>query len=639
MTRLVLEPFRVGNLDLKNRFVFAPITTRFATARGYVTDRLKAHYEARARGGAGLLVVEATYIEPVGQAFADQLSICDASYIEGLRELTDAIRRHGCACAIQLHHGGRLAKSAFTGMQPVAPSPVPDPAFEVPRELTVDEIRAIVQSFARAAARAEAAGFDGVEIHGAHNYLVDQFLSGASNKRTDSYGGDIANRCRFMVEVIEAARGATGPGFPVWVRINGREYGVRGGTTLEEATEAARRAEKAGAVAVHVSAYGPATPTNRTTATFQSAVIGSLAAAIKREVTVPVIAVGRITPAAAETMLEEGGADLVALGKALLADPEIPNKVAEAREEDIVPCIVCMYCRDALRRPDMSGIRCQVNPRLGSDHEPLPPAPARPKRVLVLGGGPAGMSAALAAAERGHSVTLWERAGQLGGQLLPAAVPPHKDRIAALTRYLVRQVERSGITVATGTVATIEAVQAAAADVIIVATGPHATLPDIPGLEDAGAVFATEVLLGNARTGRRVVIIGGELVGCETAEFLAERGKTVTVVRRGPEMATSVSPSLRQFFLERLARKGVALLPGIGYREARPGFLTVDAADGTTRTIEADTIVVAAGSIADCSLVDGLRGCVAEVRAAGDCVAPRGIIDAVSEGRAAGLAV
>ncbi|MFW6103188.1 MAG: FAD-dependent oxidoreductase, partial [Chloroflexota bacterium] len=559
MTGLMLTPFELSTLALKNRLVFAPITTRYAESRGYVTERLKAHYEVRAQGGVGLIIVEATYVEPVGQAFADQLSICDDSYVTGLRELVRVIKRHGCVAAIQLHHGGRMAKSEFTGMQPVAPSAIAAPGYELPREMTTEEIGQTVQAFARAAARAKAAGFDAVEIHGAHSYLVDQFISGASNRRTDEYGVGIANRSRFMVEVIEAAITATGSGFPVWVRINGREYGVEGGTTLEEAIEVSKYAEKAGAAAVHVSAYGPATPTNLTTATFQSAVIGPLAAAIKPEVNVPVIAVGRITPQAGEALLEQGSADLIALGKALLADPEIPNKLARDQEEDIVPCIVCMCCRDALRRPDMSGIRCQVNPRLGIDHEPSPQPPAKKKRVLVIGGGPGGMSAALAAFERGHSVTLWERTGQLGGQLLPAAIPPHKDRIAAFTRHLVRSVEKACVSVELGKEATAQTVRAVMPDVAIIASGPKDVIPAIPGLEEAAPVFAADVLTGLAKTGQRVAIIGGELVGCETAEYLAERGKKVTVLRRGLEMATSVSPSLKAFFLERLAQKGIRL--------------------------------------------------------------------------------
>ena len=636
MTRRILEPFHLGPLPLRNRLVMAPITSQYADEKGRVTEQLKAHYEARARGGTGLIIVEASYVDPVGQAFANQLGIYDDGLLPGLRDLADVIKRHGAVAAIQLHHGGRMAKSSLTGMQPVAPSAIADPRGELPRELTVEEIRSTADSFARAAVLAKQAGFDAVEIHGAHSYLIDEFISRAANKRTDEYGGDIANRARFLVEVIAAVRAAAGAEYPLWVRTNGREYGVEEGTSLEEAVEVARLAEQAGSLAVHVSAYGPSTPTNRTTAVFKPAVIADLAAAMKRALKMPVMAVGRITPESAEELLEEGITDLVAVGKALLAEPELANKLAAGKEEDIVPCIACMHCRDTLMAPDTLGIRCQVNPRLGNDHEPAPAAAAVVKRVLVVGGGPGGMGAATAAASRGHAVTLWEKGRCLGGQLLQAAVPPHKDRMACFTRYLETRLNRQGVAIELQRDATVEAIMEEKPDVVVLATGARAALPDIPGLDECTPVTAGAVLDGSAKTGKRVVVIGGELVGCETAEYLAERGRSVTVTRRGKEMATRVGPSLRQFFLERLQQKGVVLLPGVRYEEARPGALVVGTPDGRMRTLEADTLVLAAGSVPDISLYEGLKGKVAELYIVGDCVEPRALGDAVREGYAAG---
>jgi 2,4-dienoyl-CoA reductase-like NADH-dependent reductase (Old Yellow Enzyme family)/thioredoxin reductase len=636
MTRRVLEPFQLGPLSLKNRFVFAPITTQYAGERGQVTELLKAHYDVRARGGAALIIVEATYVEPVGQTFFNQLGIFDDSLVPGLRELAAVIKRHGCAAAIQIHHGGRMARPSLSGMQPVAPSAIANPRGEMPRELSEEEIRAIVESFVRAAVRAREAGFGAVELHGAHSYLVDQFISPASNLRTDRYGGSVANRARFMVEILEGVRVATGPGFPVWVRMNGREYGLEGGSTLEDSLEVARLAERAGSVAVHVSAYGPATPTNRTTAVFKPAVIADLAAAVKGAVSVPVIAVGRITPEAADGLIDAGGADLIAIGKGLLADPDIPKKLAAGHEDRITPCIVCMHCRDMLQLPVHSAVTCQVNPRLGRDLEPEATETTNPRKVLVIGGGPAGMVAAATAAERGHSVTLWEKSGALGGQLLPAALPPHKDRLRAYTEYLKRELVRTGVSVELEREATVESVTQAGPDVVILATGPRQTLPDIPGIETAGVVDAVSVLTGAARVGKKVVIIGGELVGCETAEFLAERGSVVTVTRRGPEMATKVGPSLRQFFLDRLRHKGVTLMPGVRYVSVRPGCLTVETAGGATVELAADTLVYATGSTGDARLCQELEGTSAEVYMAGDCAEPRFIGDAVREGYVVG---
>ncbi len=639
MTKRVLEPFQLGPLALRNRFVLAPITSQYADATGHVTSQLLGHYAVRARGGTALIIVEATYIEPVAQAFANQLGIYDDTLLPGLRELAGVIKSHGAIAAIQLHHGGRMAKSKLTGLQPVGPSAVADPRGELPSELSRDQVRRTVESFARAAVRAKEAGFDAVELHAAHGYLIDQFISGAANKRRDEYGGRVANRARFMVQCLEEMRAATGSGYPVWVRMNAREYGVEGGTTLEEGLEVAKLAEQAGSIAINVSCYGPSTPTNRTTAVFEPAVIEHLSAAVKRTVSVPVMAVGRITPDSAERLLSEGNADLIAIGKGLMADPELPNKLAAGREQDIVPCIVCMHCRDTLQNPDIIGIRCQVNPKLGQDDVVALDAPASLKRVLVVGAGVAGMTAALVAARRGHSVTVWDKADGPGGQLLQAAVPPHKDGIGFFTRYLVAQMRLVGVAVQCRKEATVDSIREFQPDAVVVATGPRVVVPDIPGLETAGAVWAGDVLDGSAKTGKRVIVIGGELVGCETAEFLVEQGRNVVVTRRGEEMATSIGPSLRQFFLERLRKKGVVLLPGVRYREALPGCLVVELLDGTARTLEADTLVLASGSVADMRLYEGLNGIVPEVHAIGDCVEPRAIGDAVREGYAAGEAL
>jgi 2,4-dienoyl-CoA reductase-like NADH-dependent reductase (Old Yellow Enzyme family)/thioredoxin reductase len=632
MVRRLLEPCTLGPLSLRNRIVFAPITTQFADARGYVTPRLAAHYEARARGGAGLVIVEATYIDAAGQAVTNQLAIHRDEYLPGLRQLADAIRRHGSTSALQIYHGGRMARSSLTGRQPVAPSAIPSPGGETPRELSKEEIRAIVRSFGAAAARAREAGFDAVEVLGSHTYLVGSFISPASNTRTDDYGGIVANRARFLLEILHEIQKTAGQDFPIWVKINAREFGVLAGLALEDAVEVARLTERAGSRAVHVSGFGPASPTNRTTSVFRPAVIAHLAAAVKQAVSIPVIAVGRITPEAGEELIENGSADLVALGKALLADPDLPAKLAAGEDDHIVPCIVCMHCYDTLISPGTDGIACQVNPRLGRDHEPQPCPAAPAKRVLVVGGGPAGMVAALTAARRGHAVTLWERSNRLGGQLIPAASPPHKDRISAYTGYLVRELPRAGICIELDHPATEDAIHAFRPDAVVIAVGAKPIKPDIPGIETAESVDAVAVLRGEVQVGRRAVIVGGGQVGCETAEVLVERGRQVTVTKRGSEMATGVGPLLRQYFLDRLREKGVQFLPGVRYVSARPGCLTVQTADGALLPLEVDTIVTAVGFAADPRLYHSLEGSVPEVYLIGDCASPRSIVDAVREG-------
>jgi 2,4-dienoyl-CoA reductase-like NADH-dependent reductase (Old Yellow Enzyme family)/thioredoxin reductase len=608
------------------------MVTQYASREGSVTDRTRNYYAARAAGGVGLIIVEATYVDKAGHAFANQLAISDDKFIPGLSSLVQAIHKEGAKVAIQLHHGGRLAKSELSGRQPVAPSPVASSEGEIPKELSVEEIRKVVTNFADASFRAKKAGFDGVEIHGAHGYLIDQFLSRFSNKRRDFYGGDLQHRARFLTEVLNAAKERVGKDFPVWCRINGKEYGVPEGTSLEEGKQIARMAQDAGAAAIHVSASGPQSPIVLTSPTFVPAVIADLAEEIKRAVRVPVIAVGRITPEAGEMILAEGKADLVAIGKGLLADANLPIKSAAGRLEDITPCIICMACRDDLRSPAILGIRCQVNAALGKEEEYQISPAKKAKKIMVIGGGPAGMEAARVAALRGHQVVLYEKRSQLGGQLIQAAIPPHKDRIEPLIRYFQTQLKKLGVRIELGKEATAHTVEEIKPEVVVCATGIRATVPEIPGLSQVHVVQAGDVLEGKVEVGKRVVVMGGESVGCETAEFLAEKGKTVTVTRRGPEMALKVETVLRPFFLGRLREKGVTLLTGIRYTEITPEGLVVTTKDGQRRVIEADTIVLAAGSTPDKALYEEIKGRVPEVYLAGDCLEPRKIREAIGDG-------
>ncbi|MFQ5997253.1 MAG: FAD-dependent oxidoreductase [Dehalococcoidales bacterium] len=646
MQRRLLQPFRIRNMQLRNRIVMAPMETQYGGEDGYVTERVKNYYEARARGGAALIIVEATYIHLRGWAHANQLTIRDDKFIPGMSELVQVIHRHGARAAIQLNHAGREAKmAALNGIQTVAPSPLAGGLFrQTPKELTIDEIEEIIAFFAEAALRAKKAGFDGVEIHGAHGYLVSQFLSRASNKRQDSYGGDLPNRARFLIEVLKAIKKAVGDDYPVWCRINGKEYGVEEGITPEEAQDTAWMAQEAGADAIHVSATGPRASNNLPSHTFVPAVLEELGAGIKSAVTVPVIAVGKMTPDAAERILAEGKADLIAIGRALLADPELPNKIADNKLEDITPCIDCFGCRNdvfsqILGLSNILGIGCHVNAALGKEKE-YEITPARePKKVLVVGGGPGGMEAARVAALRGHQVTLWEKEPRLGGQLIQAAIAPYKDRISLLPEYLQLQLKKLNVAIELNKEATATMIEEFKPEAVILAIGVRPLTPEIPGLDKAHVVQAVDVLEGKAEVGNRVIIIGGELVGCETAEFLAEKGKKVTVMRRGPEMATQVGPCLRPFLLDRLAEKGITLLTEVRYNEVVPDGLVITTKEGKKEIIEADTIVLAAGSIPDQKLYEDIKGKVPEVHCIGDCLAPRTIRDAIAEGYRVSLAI
>ena len=632
------EPFHLGQMELRNRIVMAPMGTKHASKDGYVTDHMKDYFEARALGGVGLIIVEATLVHPQGRAYENLPEITNDAHIPGLSELVRVIHKHGAKAAIQLQHCGRLAKAKLSGMQPVAPSPIPRPGGEMPKELTIEEIAEIVGYFAEAALRAKKAGFDGIEIHGAHGYLIDQFLSRSSNKRHDIYGGELRNRARLLVEVIRNVKGAVGSDYPVWCRINGMEYGVKDGMNLEEAQVIARIAQEAGAAAIHVSAYGPKAPQHLTSSTSVVAVLADLAQGIKAVVTVPVIAVGRITPEAGERMLAEGKADLVAIGKAFLADPEIPNKAASGKLEDIKPCIFCMACRDDLFFDIGVSVRCSVNPALGRESEfKIVPAKTS-KKVLIVGGGPAGMEAARVAALKGHKVTLWEKNSRLGGQLIFAAIPPHKIGIEPLIKYYETQLQNLDVQLELGKLATITMIEEFNPEVVILATGATSIIPDICEGKVDNVATALDVLSGHSRVDNKVVVIGGGMIGCETAAFLAERQKDVIVLEMLEGIGMDIGPTLKPHILERLKTAGVWTETNIkvdkitekGVRGLR---------NGNYEFFEAGTIVIAAGMKSKRELATDLEGKIYDIYLAGDCIEPRRIREAISDGYSAGLRI
>ncbi len=650
MEGLLWKPIQIGEMALKNRVVQSAMGTAFGNEEGFVTQRLIDYLEARARGGTGLIIVEITCVHPHGRVFSNQLRINDDKYIPAMQKLTDTLHLHGAKIALQLHHGGRIAKSGLTHAQAVAPSALPfvgGPSAgsmsglggEVPRELTVQEIRTLVSRYAEAAARAQKAGFDGVELHAAHGYLIDQFLSPASNIRKDEYGGSVQNRARFLVEIIKAVKGAVGGSTPVWCRINGKEWGLEGGITAEDAQQTARLAEEAGADAIHVTSVGPTSPINITDPVFVPAVLADLAEGIKRAVTIPVIVVGKITPEAGEKILAQGKADLVAVGRSHLADPEFTNKAASNRLDDLTPCILCMRCREDVFDPAADGIRCSVNAALGREAEYRITRAEAPRRVLVIGGGPGGLEAARVAALRGHRVTLWEKEHKLGGQLLFGSVPPHKDRIELLRSYLERQAYKRGVEIGLGVEATAAKIEDFNPDLVILATGGLPFSPEIPNSGGLPVVQSVDVLRGAVEVGKRVVIIGGGLVGCEVADYLADKGKKVTVTNILPEMAQGVGPALKGFLLDRLVAKGIRLMTGVKYDRYASDGVVLTTKEGQTETVGADTVILAAGQTPSSRLYEDLKGKQLEIHLVGDCVRARTIRDAIAEGYRAGLTV
>ena len=614
-----------------------PMGTNFAAEDGQVTEQLVDYYEERAKGGVGLIIVEASCMDfPLGQLISRQLRVDEDQHILGLSRLVERVHSHGAKIALQIAHGGRLARARAHQLQPVAPSAIPAPGRETPRELTVGEIGEIVLRFTKAAGRAKKAGFDAVELHGAHGYLFHQFFSRASNKRQDQYGGDLRGRARLHLEALKEVRQEVGPNYPVLSRVTATEYGIQDSITLEETCQLAALLEKAGLDAIDVSgfAYGFSHPIQRASGPHQPGFLVPLAEGVKRVVGIPVITVGRLDPELGEKALQEGKADLVAFGRSLIADPYLPSKAAKGRLEDIRYCTGCTKCRDALIAG--GSIICEVNPALGREKAyRLAPA-ARPKRVVVVGGGVAGMEAAQVAAQRGHQVWLYEQGPSLGGQLLVAAKPPEKENLAKLNQHMIAQVNKLPVKLKLGERATPGVLESLKPEAVVLATGSRPVVPDIPGMGKLPVVQAVGVLEGKVKVGERVVVIGGELVGCETAEYLAERGKRVTVTRRSKEMATKMNPTPRQHLLRRLSEKGVTLLPGVKYEGITEKGLEIIDSDGKRRLLEADTIVLAAGAQANDELGKALEGKGAEIYRIGDCVEPRNIKEAIAEGYAIG---
>ena len=660
----LFSPGKIGHMELRNRVVMAPMVVQLAAENGAVTARSIDYYARRAKGGAGLVIVEATWIASGGKAFACQIGLDRDALIPGHFDLVEAIHRHGAKAACQIHHGGARADPALTGGTLVAPSAVagfyidnspklkdagdaavaPSASAEsgtpaLPRELTRQEIVALAEAYASAAGRAQRAGYDAVEIHGAHGYLIHEFLSPASNLRTDEYGGSEEKRMRFAALVIRRVREVVGAHFPILFRMS-----VESGYGIDEAVGIARALEACGVDAIHVSIGGidPITlvaPDTSPMARPEGWLTG-YAEIIKKRVAVPVIVVGEIRhPRFAEDVLAQGKADFIALARPLLADPDWPAKALAGREDEIRHCISCDYCRLALlhTRP----IRCLVNPEVGREREFASIGPAAgAKRVIVIGGGPAGLEAARAAAARGHHVRLFERAAELGGQLRLALLPPQKEKIEWLRLCLITQAQKAGVEVFTSTPFQPEVLAQGEADAAVIATGARPREEKVAGARADQVVAAWDVLDGRpSARDLAVLVLGGRQMGCETAEFLAGRGNRVTLVSRSPaaDLAGDVVASYRAPLLARLRKLGVALHTRCDVRELRDGKATiVDAHGREEAVVGADLVVLARGSLSQPTWVDALREKVPELYVVGDCVEPRDIASALYEGAWAG---
>ena len=629
----LFQPGSIGRLAVANRVVMPAMATNFASSVGEPTDRLIGYYAERARGGVGLVIVENATIEHRrGGNGAVQLRIDEDRYVPGLHHLVEAIRSEGAAAAIQINHAGAVARA---GAAPIAPSNVSWSETSVePQALAVEDVETLIADYAQAAVRARRAGFDAVEIHGAHGYLIAQFLSPLMNRRTDDYGGSPENRWRFALDVVRAVREAVGSDYPLLFRVSGDEY-LPGGRTIDETRDLAQALVRAGVDAIHVSAATSVNPEKQLEPmSFPEAWRADLAEAVKRVVDIPVIAVGVIrTPETADRVLADGKADFVAIGRGLIADPNWPRKAAKG--ETIRRCISCNRCVRHRVFDDLP-IRCSVNPQVGWETEVLPRS-EQSRHVLVIGGGPAGLSAATAAAERGQRVTLCEAASELGGRLRLAAVPPHKEKIGWLIEDLMSALPES-VEVRTDKLVAPGDLAALHPDVAILAVGALPRPLDTPGAELPHVVSADAVLGGAVDvSGSRIVVIGGGMVGCETASFCAEAACSVVVVEMADGLALDCEPITRGDLLKRLTAQGIELRSGTAVLEITPSQVVVDGA-GTQCGWETDWVVVAVGMEPDCELQQALEGGDIPILSVGDARDARGICEAVAEGWLAGAA-
>jgi 2,4-dienoyl-CoA reductase-like NADH-dependent reductase (Old Yellow Enzyme family)/thioredoxin reductase len=636
----LFEPGWIGNVQLKNRVIKAPQHTGLANPDGSITERMLRYYRDVASGGVSMVIVEYAWVDnDASRASPCQLGIASIDHIPGLSLLAQTIQANGAKAAIQISHAGR---QRFTLAKPKAPSTVPweeiyAAGCPAPEVLTFDEILQIVKSFGQAAKKAQTADFDMVEIHACHGYLISNFLSPRTNKRTDWYGGSLENRMRFLLEVIAEIKGQVGPAYPVCVRVSGIDY-EPDGTKIEETIELCKRLEALGVAAIHMSGGNHHQTIHEVSPMGMSLAHNVWAAeAVKKEIKIPVIASGSITnPELAESILADGKGDFIGLGRPLWADPQWPLKAMEGRPEDIRPCI---RCNDGcLARGDHQAktILCSVNVAVCREDEFKITKAEHPKNVAVVGGGPAGMEAARVCALKGHNVTLYEKR-ELGGALLEASIPEFKaPDLKPLVDYFRTQIKKLKIKVVKEEV-TSKAIKDGGFNAVIVAAGATPlALEDVQGISHKKVTSAAQVLHGKAKLGQKVAVIGGGIVGTEVGLFLAEKGKEVTFVEMLDTFMNNITFDEKLAYEERFRNLKVSIHTGKRLESVSDRGITVMDRYGVRTAIPADSVVLAAGFRPNRDLIDSLKKLPnLQVFEVGDCVRPRKIFDAIHEGHLA----
>lgn len=591
---LLFSPITLGGLTVKNRVVMAPMLVCYGLSSGEVSPRQLDYYEARARGGAGMIVVEAACIHQSGLATATQLRIDNPRYISGLEHLTETIKAHGVGVFIQLLHAGRQTSSLVTGEQPVAPSPLPCPVTrEMPRELGIDEIKHLEMAYVQAACNAFQAGFDGVELHAAHGYLINQFLSPHSNQRHDEYGGSLENRMRFLLNILAGIRKAR-PRLLMSVRLNMDDF-VSGGLQLDESIEIAGRLEKEGANLIHCSSgtYESGLKSIEPPS-YQEGWRTYLAGELKKRIKIPVVGGGVVSsPAFAEQLIANNQADFVFLGRSLLADPDWVNKAKQGQSCRIRPCLVCNRCIDSTFMG--LGARCTVNFWTGREGKKiLVKTSSLCNKVSVAGSGPAGMQVALSLKKLGFEVKVYEQAARPGGLLNIASKPPHKHRLTRYLDYLLGELAYYGIPLFLNQPYNSEILNEENPDYVVVATGSSPVLPG-GAIPWDNIVQMSDVLENRVEISKQnVVIIGGGINGCETADYLVNMGNQVVIVEKEKVLAGQMEKKNRRDLLNRLEEAGVEKMTGSTVIDVQEGRVIIERGFGQ-ECLEADRIVLAVG--------------------------------------------
>lgn len=644
MLDTLFSPKNIGNCQIPNRLVVPAMVTNFCTEDGLLTDRFIKYIEEKAKGGWGLIITEDYAVNENAKGYRFIPGLYNDGQIEGNKKLTQTVHQYGSKIFCQMYHPGRQSTYFVNGgVQPIAPSATMDPLLqEMPREITLEEIHQIVNDFGECARRAKESGFDGIEIHAAHGYLISEFLSPYTNKRVDEYGGCFDNRARFLDEVYTAVRQAVGEDFPVIVRISVNEY-LLGGRTEAESFVLARHCEELGFDAVHISNGMYASPALRQIIApmfTEHALNMQGAQQVKDLLTVPVILTNRINdPRMADTLLKMGKADFIGMGRGSLADPYLPVKAQNGQFGEIRYCIGCLQgCEQKLF--EGTSITCLVNPRIGKEYENDLKPVQEPKKVVVIGGGPGGLMAAETAAKLGHHVSLYEKNGYLGGQFKSAAYPIGKGELATLVSSLRQSLQDRNVPIHLNTEATQEVLEAEKPDAVILATGATPLTPRIPGIDGQNVVVAEDLLLGKSSVKPGpVVVCGGGEVGGEVAQFVAESHPDVTILEMQDDILNDMMVFTRRCLLGYLQDAHVKVLTQAKVEEISQDGVTYQNAQGEKITLPAATVISAFGYRAYNPLEEAAKAVCDQVSVIGGAVKAGNALTAIAEGYKAALSL